>query len=1151
MAEITLHQYCDEAKELIRADAYDQAIAICGHILRHHPKHVLSYRLMGEACLEKGDYVEAANLLKRVLSADPEDVIVYAGLGIIYDEQGALEEAIWQLERAFELTPGNAEIREELQRLYEERDGAAPPKLKLTPAALGRLYLREGLYQRAVDEFRGVLEEDPERTDIQVTLAEALWRSDQRLEAAEVCEEILENFPNCLKVNLILGEILLSSGREEEGRALLRTAQAMDPENIVAQELFRDQSPLPLEPIHVPRLDKAELESELEGISPKAPPPSETVEPEEEAPPLIPEAELEEAMPDWLRRLQEGERQAAEEGQAVPSRAEGMPDWLRELETETSEVPQAYPEPGEKAPMVEEEMPTWLRELGEEAEATDAEETVAAPAEEEAAPQREPGLEDIESEGPVAPSWQEQLSTVEVEEMEVSEETLARLQETMPEESASIEEIMAWVERSRELMAEDEQPEGSAEEGPAPAEEVPDWLGELRAEAGEREIVSPPEEMEELPSWVPRLKAEADESAPSQEEAVAEPEGMVGGAGELTKHPAEEEPEFTEPVSEELRPSLKGKEVESPTIGALEKEPAIAEEEAEISKETLARLHETMPDESASIEEIMAWMERSKALMAEEIGSEQAAEEEVEEVAPSPEAEDVPTWLRELSPEAAEEEMEAAFGEGEGPAKEEALPTPEEEIPTWLRSLKPEALEEETPLEEAEAPVGEAPVATPEEEIPAWLRKLKPEVVEEEEGVAVEEVGTPVGEGRVPSEEEVPAWLHELRAEAAREEAEAPSEEPLPVEGKAPPIPEEERPSWLRELSAEVPEQEVKAPLAEDEALVEKVAGPVEEVEEEQVPAWLQELRTEATREGFEKPAEEGAPTLPVPEEKPPSELRPEAAEEEVVAAHVEPGAPLAQAATPPEEEMPSWLRELRAKGAEEETKGPEAVEEEVAAALAETEAPVPEEAAPLEEGEIPSWLRELRSEAASGEVTAATEELEAFEEEEAAKEEELPTWLLELRAEAARERTEVREKRVAAEEAPSVPEEEREPFVVEEAVPPTTEKVEEKADQAVWAVEDYLEHLAADPKDHNARLALARVYSRLGDLDQAVSQYSEIVSFGSSLFNEVIEDLEATADDMPDHLPTHELLADAYMKAGRLQKALEKYRWLRGMLGS
>ena len=95
---------------------------------------------------------------------------------------------------------------------------------------------------------------------------------------------------------------------------------------------------------------------------------------------------------------------------------------------------------------------------------------------------------------------------------------------------------------------------------------------------------------------------------------------------------------------------------------------------------------------------------------------------------------------------------------------------------------------------------------------------------------------------------------------------------------------------------------------------------------------------------------------------------------------------------------------------------------------------------------------------------------------------------------------------------------------------------------------EEYVEILETDPRDHSSRLALARAYSRAGDLDHAVEQYQNMLSFGA-MVGEVKADLETVVESAPDHLPTHELLADVYMKTGDLQRALEKYRWLRGMM--
>ncbi len=69
MTEISLRAYCDKVEELIKTDSHDQAIAICQHILRIYPKYLEAYRLLGQACLEKGMHSEAEDFFNRVLSA--------------------------------------------------------------------------------------------------------------------------------------------------------------------------------------------------------------------------------------------------------------------------------------------------------------------------------------------------------------------------------------------------------------------------------------------------------------------------------------------------------------------------------------------------------------------------------------------------------------------------------------------------------------------------------------------------------------------------------------------------------------------------------------------------------------------------------------------------------------------------------------------------------------------------------------------------------------------------------------------------------------------------------------------------------------------------------------------------------------------------
>ena len=398
MPNTPLREYLEKIEGWIRSADPDRAITHGRYILTYYPECIWVHRMLGEAYLDKDMLAEAQDSFAHTLAADPENAIAHIGLSLAYDRQGMLPEAIWHMERAFDVASGNAEVRTELQALYLRRGDSRSAGPALTRGAMARVYAHNGLLERAIAEYQEALHQNPELPDARAGLAEAQWRAGMGQDALETCRHLLEKLPSCLKALLIQGRLLLVDGQEEEAEAALTQAQAVDPENRLAQAMMGELSPVPSREVLVPELtlskprvagyeeDTMAEEEEDTGTREGSPgnganaaeeetilgaaQVSRTVQPEDTA-------RQSEDLPEWLQELQPAEAlavlPAGEEAGEKPA-----PEWMESCDASQVDEPEVQPEAGETPAEVE--PPAWLGTLGEQAAAGEEallEETVA------------------------------------------------------------------------------------------------------------------------------------------------------------------------------------------------------------------------------------------------------------------------------------------------------------------------------------------------------------------------------------------------------------------------------------------------------------------------------------------------------------------------------------------------------------------------------------------------------------------------------------------------------------------------------------------------------------------------------------------------------------------------------------------------------
>jgi len=842
MAEVTLRDYVKAVDQLIDREKLDEAIAHCRYILESHPKHLDTYRLLGKAYLEAKRYGDSADIFQRVLSAVPDDFVAHIGMAIVREDEGNLDSAIWHMERAFETNPANPAIQQELKRLIGRRDGLEPHKVRLTRGALARMYAHGDLFPQAIAELRSALQEDPDRPDLQVLLAEMYWRTEQKAEAAEVCNQVLQKLPYCREANRILAAILHASGKVDEAAAYHRRLAALDPYAAYVENVTIDPS----------KVDAASLK--LERLEWQAGRP-------------LP-ATVEAAPSDWASTLGMG---AGEAGAALGEAGE-TPSWLESA----GELPTSEQAPPVREPVVEtaqpiavpvppaEDIPEWMAEAGwkgatgeavegpvsfSDSELSSLESGVpagAAPEEGELAPAEIPAWLQAKAPSPEELLRAEQSAEPPVFEARPGSDWLNELAEDAraitPEPAAAAAETdRIGGEFGREFaQGADEELQtpsaiGASDESPA----IPTWLEEVTPGAtstivtwlGDRAKEGPKSTSQEgMPAWMKQAPASAYEAGEEQPAGEAEespswlqevgatseamfgeesPQEAPGGPGTATPAwlfgVAEAAALETSPDFDEMSGLRQGDEVEL--------------EAPEMQEEPGSPVVPAAPDWLTAI----ASAEQEPAV--EDVTTDDASTEWLsglagEAVGTSADTggAGAPDWLEGLGTQTPAAEGAAgsdmAWLEGLG----ETRGAPASEVPNWLDGLG--------------APPAEAPAAE-KEPLPAF----------EESFLAEPEASA------APSEDNIPGWLEEFGSAALAEEAELPGPDALGVDDRTGGVSDL---GWLPEpmIGAEAEEAGFEAAFPVDETAAAPQGGlPGGPVDDDEVFRWLEDL---ASKQGME-----------------------------------------------------------------------------------------------------------------------------------------------------------------------------------------------------------------------------------------------------------------------------------------------------------
>ncbi|QPC82895.1 tetratricopeptide repeat protein [Phototrophicus methaneseepsis] len=229
MAQINLRDYLKQIDTFVRRGNMDEAIAHARHILGRYPKNATAYRYLASALMGQSQWQEALSVLQRLAAAHIDDVWVQTQLGYVHSKLKQLDKSLYHYERAFDLAPNDANIITSLREVYSEKNHKPLDRIHLTAGAAAGQFINNELYDQAINTLTQTLVQSPDRPDLKLLLAKALWHSEHYVDAAEQALDVLKSLPYCVTANMLLAELWLQEQRPSDAQRYLSRVEDVEP----------------------------------------------------------------------------------------------------------------------------------------------------------------------------------------------------------------------------------------------------------------------------------------------------------------------------------------------------------------------------------------------------------------------------------------------------------------------------------------------------------------------------------------------------------------------------------------------------------------------------------------------------------------------------------------------------------------------------------------------------------------------------------------------------------------------------------------------------------------------------------------------------------------------------------------------------------
>jgi type IV pilus biogenesis/stability protein PilW len=215
-----------------------------------NPLYPFTLMRQGSVLLQQGRYDDALKSFEKAAQLQPENATTHNMVGLCYLKLEQYDKALAAFNQALDLVPSFSDARNNRGATYlamkqyhlAEVDFLAVLGDPTYPHRwdvyynLGMTYLDRGQLGAAIENFRRAANASAPVFEAFLRLSEIAQRQGKTDSAIDTLEQAHIRFPDQPEATFRLGQLLLGTGREEEGRKYLQEVAASDPSSKLAGE---------------------------------------------------------------------------------------------------------------------------------------------------------------------------------------------------------------------------------------------------------------------------------------------------------------------------------------------------------------------------------------------------------------------------------------------------------------------------------------------------------------------------------------------------------------------------------------------------------------------------------------------------------------------------------------------------------------------------------------------------------------------------------------------------------------------------------------------------------------------------------------------------------------------------------------------------